>query len=95
LDRFQSRWQTLQSADLGKVEIFEWNGVTPVFESADNRRLATTKVRAKFVKGFDDRFDVILRETGGKWEVLRLESFFPTAPAPSAPNQKSNDVFNF
>jgi hypothetical protein len=96
LDRFQARWQTVQSANLGKLEVFEWNGVTPVFESAEGHRLAITKARAKFVKGFDDRFDVILREVDGRWEIMRLESFFPTAP-PQGPGggQKSNDVFNF
>ncbi len=86
---------TIQSADLGKLEVLEWNGVTPVFESADNHRLAITKVRVKFVKGFDDRFDIILRENPGQWDIFRLESFFPTAPPPGSGGQKSNDVFNF
>jgi hypothetical protein len=95
LERFQSRWQTVQSTDLGKLEVLEWNGVTPVFESADNRRLAITKVRVKFAKGFDDRFDIILREDADKWDIFRLESFFPTAPPPGTGGQKSNDVFNF
>jgi len=97
-EQFQARWQTVQSADLGQLEVFEWNGVTPVFESAEGRRLAMTKVRAKFVKGFDDRFDVMLREVDGGWEIMRLESFFPTQPPQGAgggSQPKSNDVFNF
>ena len=98
LDEFSSRWQTIQSGSLGAIESFEWNGVTPIFENSNGRRNAGTKVRVKFNKGFDDRFDVVLREEDSGWQVFRFESFFPSTPPPGqggGGNQKSNDVFNF
>ena len=94
-DEFSSRWQTIQSGSLGAIEAFEWNGVTPIFENSQGRRNAGTKVRVKFNKGFDDRFDVVLREEDSGWQIFRFESFFPSAPAPTPGGQKSNDVFNF
>jgi hypothetical protein len=95
LDEFQSRWRAIQSGALGALEVFEWNGVTPIFENSEGRRNAGTKVRVKFNKGFDDRFDVVLRENDTGWQIKRLESFFPTAPPPAPGKEKSNDVFNF
>ena len=98
LDDFATRWQAIQAGSLGEIEAFEWNGVTPIFENSQGSRNAGTKLRIKFNKGFDDRFDVVLREENGGWLIYRLESFFPTAPPPGQGGpggQKSNDVFNF
>lgn len=100
---FKSRWEEIVQGPLGKLEIFEWNGITPYFESAEGHKMAATKVRTKFEKGTEDRFDVILRETDGRWLISQLKGFFPEA-APAAPptgggrpgsGGKSNDVFNF
>jgi hypothetical protein len=94
-EQFESRWQSIQGGSLGAIEAFEWNGVTPIFESSEGHRSAGTKLRIKFEKGFDDRFDVVLRESDGKWQIFRFESFFPIAPPPGSGGPKSNDVFNF
>jgi hypothetical protein len=101
--QFKGRWQQIVEGSLGKIEMFEWNGVTPVFESAEGHKLAGTKVRTKFEKGTEDRFDVILRETDdGRWLISQFASFFPeaspsrTPPAGSKGGKgSSNDVFNF
>jgi hypothetical protein len=100
---FKSRWQEIVQGSLGKLEIFEWNGVTPFFESAEGHKMAATKVRTKFEKGTEDRFDVVLRETDGRWLISQLRGFFPEgAPAPSGSGKpgsggkgSGNDVFNF
>ena len=99
---FKSRWEEIVKGSLGKLEIFEWNGITPYFESAEGHKMAATKVRTKFEKGTEDRFDVILRETDGRWLISQLKGFFPEAGAAAPPSGggkpgsgKSNDVFNF
>jgi hypothetical protein len=99
---FKSRWEEIVRGSLGKLELFEWNGITPYFESAEGHKMAATKVRTKFEKGTEDRFDVILRETDGRWLISQLKGFFPeAAPAPAGgggkpgSGGKSNDVFNF
>ena len=94
-------WQQLAEGTLGKLEVFEWNGITPYFESAEGRKMAATKLRAKFEKGVEDRFDVVLRETEGKWLISQLQSFFPETSSKAAGKAgqggkgSNNDVFNF
>ena len=101
---FKSRWQQIVEGTLGKLEIFEWNGVTPYFESAEGHKMAATKVRTKFEKGTEDRFDVILRDNDGKWLISQLKGFFPEASGSgnssgnksgSGGKGSGNDVFNF
>jgi hypothetical protein len=95
-DTFQKRLQDIQSGSLGKIEVMEWNNVTPVFESAEGHKVAATKIRTKFDKGFDDRFDIILREIDGKWLIVRLPDFFPDRASPAAPpSSKAKDQFEF
>jgi hypothetical protein len=101
LDAFQKLWRDVQSGTLGSIDVMEWNKVTPSFESAEGRKVAGTKVRAKFTKGFDDRFDVVLRETDGRWLIVRLPQFFPEN-SPQQPGggrppqqQQQKDVFDF
>jgi hypothetical protein len=100
---FKSRWQSIVEGTLGKLEIFEWNGITPVFESAEGHKMAGTKVRTKFVNGTEDRFDVVLRETDGRWLISQLRGFFPEAGGGAnagggkggqGGKGSSNDVFN-
>ena len=101
LTLFQTRWtQILGSSELGKFELFEWNGVTPAFESMEGRKAAATKVRTKFEKGSEDRFDLVLREDAGRWLIYQLRGFFPESlpsppPGGGRPSGPSNDVFNF
>jgi hypothetical protein len=100
---FKSRWQQIVEGTLGKLEMFEWNRITPYFESAEGHKLAATKVRTKFANGTEDRFDVILRDNDGKWLISQLKGFFPEATSSGNAGGKggsggkgsSNDVFNF
>jgi hypothetical protein len=90
-DQFRKSWeQMLDNSPLGKLEVMEWNGVTPIFESAAGSRLAGTKIRMKFAKGSDERFDVTLRQVGSKWLIYRMPDFFTPVK-----KKKPEDVFNF
>jgi hypothetical protein len=94
-DHFKKSWeQMLANSPLGKLEVMEWNGVSPIFESAAGSRLAGTKIRMKFAKGNDERFDVTLRQVGDKWLVYRMPDFFVPEKKPT-PSKKGEDVFNF
>jgi hypothetical protein len=90
LPQFQSKWKSVQAPDpLGKLISLEWNGVPPYIESEGGSPLAATKAKAKFEKGQDERFDIILRKVGDRWLIDKFPDFFPEKrPAPK------KDVFN-
>lgn len=74
---FQSNMLSVQAPrSLGQLQSMEGNGIVK-FESAGGARLAITKAIIKFanIKGEDDRFDVALREIGGKWTIVRFPFF--------------------
>ncbi len=73
---FTRTWEAIKAAAGGPVEKFEWNQVPPIASSAGGARLAHTKVLMKFPKGAEDRYDIALRESGSKWRVIDLPSFF-------------------
>jgi len=86
---FKSNMLSVQAPrGLGKLQSMEGNGIVH-FESAGGARLAITKAIIKFanIKGEDERFDVALREVGGKWLIVRFPFF--------AEPKSSAEDFNF
>lgn len=74
---FKSNMISVQAPrGLGKLESMAGNGIVQ-FESANGARPAITKAIIKFanIRGEDERFDVALREVGGKWMIVRFPFF--------------------
>jgi hypothetical protein len=82
LQQFQQTWESAQTpppaGPLGRLESMEWNGVTPIFESQAGSRVALTKVRLKFQRGKDERFDLEMRQVGNRWLITNFSQLFPT-----------------
>lgn len=91
-EKFRETWELAQRDDRwGRLQVMEWNQVTPVFESAAGSKTAYVKLRMKFEKlQSEDRFDALLLKVGDKWLIQHLPTFFP----PPKKAQPKDDVFN-
>jgi hypothetical protein len=86
---FKSNMLAVQAPrGLGKMESMKGNGIVQ-FESAGGARMGVTKAIIKFanIKGEDERFDVKLREVGGKWMIAEFPFF-------AEPKKGGADDFN-
>ncbi|MDB5323754.1 MAG: hypothetical protein JWN40_5385, partial [Phycisphaerales bacterium] len=71
--QFESVWKSAQSpTPLGRVQSMEWNGVSPSFGSEGGSAIAAAKVRTKFERAQDERFDVVMRRVGDRWLISRF-----------------------
>jgi hypothetical protein len=90
LEQFEAVWKSAQRPlALGSLHDVQWNEVTPTFGSEAGARTAVIKAIMKFERAQEERFDVELRQVGGKWLIARLPSFFPERKP-----TKADDVFN-
>jgi hypothetical protein len=90
-DVFGQLWERIAQS-VGRVEILEWNGVTPDFQSSAGSPTAGIKAKLKFQRGEEERIDVLLRKVGDKWLINALPQFFKGRP-PRSPHQR-DDVFS-
>jgi hypothetical protein len=91
-DQFKKTLEAIQApTPLGRLEVMEWNGVTPKFESAGGDRTALVRARTKFTNVNEGRIELVLREAEGKWLVMRAPEFFPE---PRPQRGGADDVFN-
>jgi hypothetical protein len=96
IESFKKTWEAVQAPKpLGRVKVLEWNQVTPVFESAAGGRSAIAQARMSFTNTAgqrEERVDLVLRQVGSKWLIMRFETFFPEPRRPRQPQQE--DVFD-
>jgi hypothetical protein len=89
-EQFKSQLQLVQTpSSLGKLKSMSGNGIVK-FETANGSRIAITKAIMQFsnINGDSQRFDVELRQSGGKWLILRFPFFAEPKPG------SSKDDFN-
>jgi hypothetical protein len=90
-DAFKKTWEAVQApTPLGRLQVLEWNGITPVFESAGGAKTATAQARMKFTRGNEERVELVMHQLGDRWVVLRFPTFFPE----KKPGRQPEDVFD-
>jgi hypothetical protein len=89
-EEFQQIWETIQGS-VGRLQKMEWNGVPPVFSSAEGSAMATAIARMKFERATEERYDVMLRKVGNKWLVNSLPQFFRPRQQPQRPKDQFTD----
>lgn len=90
-DQFKKTWEAVQApTPLGRLQVLEWNGMTPIPESAAGTRTALIQARMRFTRGGEERVELTLHQVGTKWLVMRFPTFFPE----KKPGRQQDDTFD-